>query len=351
MKISALFINHNSNGTILKSIQSVLDQEIPLENILVVDNGSTDGGVEEIQKMFPHVRVQELAENRGPSYARKVGLDMLKDDLVLLIDDDVYLSKGALNLMVEAYQETGASVVCPRIVFYPQTDMIQSDGAAIHFAGMLALRHSYQPTKENVPLKSMVAGFIGACLLIERKTLIASGSFDEDYFFYFEDMELAYRLLAIGCQICCEERAIVFHDRGEGTENLSFRGSGKYPARRAYFNLRHRWLTILIHYQARTLVILFPALALYEFAAFVAAIQRGWMKQYFGAIFSLIRMIPSIVEKRKRWMSKRKVDDKKILIGGELPFSRGFVNSKQSRLINLLTIVLNWYWRVVKICL
>lgn len=351
MKISALFINYNSSGTILKSIQSVVDQEISLENILVVDNGSTDGGVEEIRQIFPHVHVRELGENRGLSYARNVGLKLLNEDLVLLIDDDVYLSKDALKLLIKAYQETGASVICPRIVLYSETDIIQCDGAAVHFVGMLTLRHSYQLTKENAPLQSMVGGFIGACLLLERKTLIECGAFDEDYFFYFEDMELTYRLLALGKQVCCEERAVAFHDRGEGTENLSFRGSGIYPARRAYFNLRHRWLTILIHYQARTLVILFSALLLYEFVAFIVAIQRGWMKEYFRAIFSLIKILPSIVEKRKRWMLKRKVGDAKILIGGELPFSRGFTNSKQSRLINLLTMALNWYWGVVKTCL
>lgn len=325
-----------------------MEQNYPLDKIVVVDNGSTDEDSQKIRLMFPGVEVIELGTNRGLSSARNAGLKAIKSDLVLLMDDDVYLSSGALQRLVEAQRETNAVAVCPRIVLYTENDIIQCDGASLHFAGMLALKHAYSPVQMHISERTLVGAFIGACLLVERSTLMEIGNFDEDYFFYFEDMELSYRLLALGCAICCEQRAVALHDRGVGTENLSFRGSGTYPRRRAYFTLRNRWLTIALHYQMRTLIVLSPVLLLYEFAAFFESLRRGWILEYFNALFSLMKEMDSIWQRRMRWMSKRKVTDGEILSGGDLPFSPGFLNKGHSPLVDFLGSILNGYWALVK---
>lgn len=348
MKTSALFINHNSHGTILKSIQAVIEQDYPLEKIVVVDNASVDEDVQQIRRMFSNVEVIELRTNQGLSFARNVGLNAITSDMVLLVDDDVYLSDGALRLLVQAYHETNAVVVCPRIVLHPEGEFIQCDGASLHFSGMLALDHAYGSIQMHPPQRRFVRGFIGACLLVERRVLNELGNFDEDYFFYFEDMELSYRLFALGYKICCEERALALHDRGEGTANLSFRGSGLYPKRRAYFTLRNRWLTILIHYQIRTWIVLSPVLVLYELAAFLESMRRGWVIVYLKAFFSLTGEMASIWQRRARWMSKRKVTDRNILSGGDLPFSRGFLDQRALPAADLLSNILNGYWNLFK---
>jgi len=325
-----------------------MDQDYPVDKIVVVDNGSNDGSPEQIRQTFPNVHVIELEKNIGLPPARNIGLNNIKSDLVLLVDDDVYLSEGALQMMVSAIQDTKATLVCPRIILHPEINMIQCDSAAIHFSGTLSLHHAYQPVLEHTPERKMAKGFIGACMLVERKILSDLGNFDEDYFIYFEDMELSFRLLALGYTICCEERAVVYHERGEGTINLSFRGAGSYPERRAFLNIRDRWLTMSIYYQARTTFILSPALFLYELAALVEVIRRRWLGLYFKAVYALIKERTSIMKRRKRWKSMRKVMDKDILIGGDLPLSRGFVEKKDLKLVRLLNHLLNLYWDMAK---
>jgi GT2 family glycosyltransferase len=351
MKVSALLINHNSHGTILKSIRSLLEQGIPLEKIVVVDNASTDGDPERIRQLFPNVNVIELKENKGPSAARNHGLGVLSSDMVLLVDDDIYLTKGALASMVNAHLETGAAVICPRIILYPETDVIHCDGASVHFTGTLSLSHVYHPHTDHPPQRNAVKNFIGACLLVDQRQLENLLIFDEDYFFYFEDMELSFRLSALGHKILCEENAVVHHERGEGTENLSFRGTGSYPRRRAYFTIRNRWLTILLHYQMRTLLLLSPVMALYELAALAESARRGWLPEYIRAIISLLGEVPSILKRRKHWQSQRIVNDREILTGGDLPLSRGFVETSRSRSVQLFNDLLNWYWDRVKVWL
>lgn len=348
MKISALLVNHNSGGTILKSIRALTEQDYPLNRILVVDNGSSDGDPARIRLQFPGVEVIETHKNLGISRARNIGLQRMQDTLVLLVDDDVYLSRGCLRAMLDAYQGTNAAVICPRIVLYPEADTIQCDGAGLHFSGALSLRHTLRPLMGQPPTCTRVHGFISACLLIDRGRLGEILSFDEDYFFYFEDTEFSYRLSALGYPIFCEETAIAYHERGEGTPGLSFRGKGAYPKQRAYLTLRNRWLTILLHYQFRTLLLLLPALAVYEFSAFWDLLRRGWLVEYASAGWSILTGLKSILQRRKQWQRLRKVSDGSILLGGTLPFAEGFVDSKRMYQVRLLNRILNWYWDRIK---
>jgi GT2 family glycosyltransferase len=348
MNISAVLINHNGGHTILTAIQSILNQRQTWDQIIVVDNGSTDGSNEEIRQHHPIVELVELGKNMGLPYARNAGISKTDSDLVLLLDDDVYLSPGSLEYMINAIQDTGAPVICPRIVLHPENEIIQCDGASIHHTGALVLRHSFEKTTLHPPKRHLVTAFIGACLLFNAKLLRELGGFDKDYFFYLEDLELSFRLTSLGYRICCEENAVALHERGAGTEDLSFRGKGVYPAKRAYFNLRHRWLTILIYFQLRTFILLFPALILYEMAAFIESFRRGWLEMYFKAFLSLIQKRKSILQRRRYWGSRRKVSDRHILTGGMLPFSRGFVEPSRIKLVHVLDFVLNSYWNMAK---
>lgn len=349
--VSAVIINHNSNGTVLEVIRALKLQTRSVDSILVIDNGSTDAAPAQIRSEFPDVRLMELKENVGLSRARNIGLNNMDADLVLLVDDDVYLEAHALRRMLASCEQTGAAIVCPRVVFYPARDSVQCDGAAIHFAGMLELMNA-GGRAANAPGAFAANAFIGACLLVDRRALLALGGFDEDYFFYFEDMEMSYRLRALGHTILCEPNAVAFHDRGAGTAGLSFRGGGSYPARRAYYVVRHRWLTLLLHYQARTFFLLLPALALYELASFAECVRRGWLFQWFRALWWIWSNMIRILKRRRKWQSLRCVQDREILSGGPLPFAAGFMSSDGiAGLARLLDRILAGYWGLVKSCL
>lgn len=347
--VTAVVVNHESGEAILNTLSALTRQGYPLTTIIVVDNGSGAAEVARIRSAFPQVLLIETGENPGPARARNLGLKQAIGSLVLFVDDDVYLREPALEHMVRALQETGCAAVCPRILLYPENNIIQCDGAEIHFMETLTLRHAYRAQEQVPDGRAPVNAFITACLLVDRETLAGLGGLDEDYFFYFEDMELSHRLRALGYKIYCEPQAVALHDRGKGTSGLSFRGPGDYPARRAYLNLRQRWLTMLLHYQLRSLIVLFPALVLYETAAFVETIRRGWLGLWFKAAFSLLRGMPGILQRRLRWQKLRVLPDRDIFSGGPLPFAPGFaLSGKIATAIEILNALLNAYWNVVK---
>ncbi len=349
LRVSAVVVNHESGGVILETVRALTEQTYPLESIVVIDNHSQDGDPQRIQAAFPHVNLITLPENAGLSRARNTGLRQAEAELVLLLDDDLYLAPQALEWMVKAYQETKAAILCPRIIYYPEGDTIQCDGAALHFTGTLVLRNANCPVEQTPAVRSEVNAFIGACLLVDRQTLEDLGGFDESFFFYLEDLELAYRLRSLGFSLCCEPHAVGYHDRGQGTAGLSFRGQGDYPARRAFYVLRHRWLTMCLHYRVRSLVVLFPALCLYETAALGECLRRGWLLEWVRAAYSLMREGRSIWTKRKRWQGARKLEDRQLLTGGPLPLAAGFVRGKRmAGAVTVLEWLLNSYWNWAK---
>jgi GT2 family glycosyltransferase len=330
-------------------LQALTRQTHAPERIIVVDNGSTDGTTARIRALLPQVEVIELGENRGLPAARNVGLRSVASELVLLADSDVYLEPDTIEKLLAAQGATDATVVCPRIRLIPERDVVQADGAAPHFLGTMALLHEHRPVAELPTERSRVPGCIGACYLLDRQRVLDAGGFDETYFFYFEDLEFMLRLAAYGHEFVCEPAALVFHDRGEGTAGLSFRGRGRYPPRRAYFSMRHRWLTILVHYRLRTLLLLLPPLALYELAVVVFALSRGWLWQWLRAWSWTLRNLPIILRRRRVVQRSRVRNDRDLLVSGPVPLARGLVRAPAvAAAVSALSGLLDAYWRLAR---
>lgn len=347
--VSAVVVNYNGGHRILNCLGALHRQSMPLRRIVVVDNGSEDGSPERIRERFSEVEVIELGENRGLPAARNAGLAAVGSDLVLLSDSDIYLEPDALERLVTAHGETGVAVVCPRIRLLPERDVVQADGAATHFVGTMVLLHAYTDVERVPTERRSVGGCIGACYLVDRRTVVEAGGFDEVYFFYFEDLEFMLRLGGRGEDFVCEPAAVVFHDRGEGTSGLSFRGKGHYPPRRAYLSMRHRLLTIFIHYRLRTLMVLTPALVAYELAVAAFAVSRGWTRAWLKAWSWQVRNLPLIGRRRRAAQASRVREDRDLLIGGTLPLAPGVIQAPVARAaVSALSGILNGYWRLAR---
>jgi GT2 family glycosyltransferase len=342
-------VNHNGGDRAVRCLEALSRQTTAPERIVVVDNGSQDGSPERIRTNLPHVEVIELGENRGLPAARNVGLEAVGSDLVLLADADVYLEPDALGRLIAARAATGATVACPRIRLLPERDVVQADGATAHFVGAMTLLNGYRPVDELPAERTRVLGCIGACYLLDRRRVLDAGGFDEAYFFYFEDLEFMLRLGARGHDFVCEPAALVFHDRGEGTAGLSFRGVGTYPLLRAYLSMRHRWFTILVHYRLRTLLLLLPPLALYEVAVVAFALSRGWAGQWIKAWWWQVSNLPTILRRRRVVQRARVRNDRDLLSSGPLPIAPGVIRGPVlAAVVSALSAVLNAYWRVAR---
>ena len=113
--------------------------------------------------------------------------------------------------------------------------------------------------------------------------------------------------------------------------------------------MRNRWLMMFIHYRARTLIVLSPALILYELASLGVAVLRGWAGQTLRAWRWLWVHRAEIRERRVRMAAARKIEDGELLTGGPIPFAPGFLGSGWQRVAaRTLSRVLDGYWRVAR---
>lgn len=345
MRVSVVIVNYNSGDNLTKCVQAVLAQTYPPAEILVVDNASTDGS----QAGLPGiVRLIQMDENLGLTKARNIGIRAARSPHVMTLDDDIYPTPDCLEKLVGFYREHPGAVLCPSVV-YDQTGILQAQSATVHFVGTLVLKNKGLGIESGYtePVKS--AGFIGACIFVKRDFMLVDGKFEELFFFYFEDMELSLRLMSFGIPIFLIPEAIVSHEPGQGTAGLSFRGQGAYPARRVFNNLRNRWVTILLHYQLRTLFLLFPALLMYEIATLAICVWRGWRGIWLRAMQDVLLNRKEIIRKRASYRLLRKVNDGSVLSGGPLPFSSGFIVSPiEQAMVRFLEILINFNWYLVK---
>ncbi len=347
--VGAVVVNFNGGHRVLRVIEALARQSHALAEIIVVDNASEDGSPRSISERFPAVQILNLGSNTGLSNARNVGLRKLTSALALLVDHDIYPDERCVELMVRACEATGATVVCPRIRLLPEIDIIQVEGAEPHFLGTLILRHGYQRLDLTPPNPGYVMGCPGGCMLVRRQKVLDAGGFDELFFFYLEDLEFSLRLRAVGHRFWCEPAAEVFHEPAGGTPGLAFRQRDLYPARRAYYTMRNRLLTILIHYRLRTLLVLAPVLALYELAALTAACSRRLPMEWFRAWWWQLQHVPIILTRRRHMQERRVLDDRQLLAGGAAPVAPGLLTSPAVRALHRgFSIVINGYWSLAR---
>jgi GT2 family glycosyltransferase len=346
--ISAVVVSCNGGERTLRTLEALRSQETPLAAVVLVDNGSTDGTPSRVRAGFPEVDVLELGENRGLPAARNAGLRRAETELVLLLDHDVYVAPGCIARLaahLESCVADGTAVVCPRIRLIPERGTVQADGAQAHFLGTMTLRHGFRPLDGLPQEPAEVGGCVGACMLVRRGTILEAGGFDELFFFYLEDHEFSLRLRGLGHRIICEPAAEVFHERAAGTPGLSFRGEGSYPAPRTYLTLRHRLVTVLVHYRARTLWLLAPALVAAEAMSLAAAVSRGHGWQWIRAWGWIAGHPGELWTRRRRAQDGRRIGDGALLSGGPIPLAPGAVrNPALAAAARWASAALDAYW-------
>jgi GT2 family glycosyltransferase len=144
-------VNHDGGEQILRCLRHLAAQRPPLEDVIVVDSGSTDASPDAIRKGFPAARVMELDGTLGPSVARNRGIREARSSHVLLVDDDVYLAPDASRLLLVRLQIAQAVVAVPRLLLYPETELIQLDGGDVHFVGTMMLHNTRQRAAATDP--------------------------------------------------------------------------------------------------------------------------------------------------------------------------------------------------------
>lgn len=317
------------------------------EEIVVIDNGSTDTSTELIRKHYPSVRLLENENNLGASAGRNVGLDNILNPRVMLIDNDVALDEEAVEALCEALDRTPDAVLAvPMVCYADRPDVVQYGGSRAHYLGQQILENQDVPAATLSARPLEMDSLVSCCLLMDRSRLKEAARFDELFFIYFEDHELGLRLRMLGYRLLAVPTARVLH--GNGTEGLSIRQLGSYSARRVFHTIRNRWLLLLKLYSARTLLLIAPMLMAYEAALMLVSIKKGWFPEWIRAVGSLFSDLPALLRGRRAIQRSRRVYDRQLLIAGHLPFRQELTTGGIERAgVSLLSSLSQRYWSII----
>jgi GT2 family glycosyltransferase len=313
--------------------------------LLVIDNASTDGSRELIERDFPQVQIRRVPENHGPAGGRNFGIKVAPTDLMLFVDNDVTLTGECVDQLMQALAaHPNAVLATPAVVYAHRPDTIQYDGAESHFLGLQALLDENRPIEETAVAVRKVSSMVSCCFLLDRARMPSAELFDESFFIYFEDHDFGARMRLLGAEVLSVPAARCFH--GKGTEGLSIRAIGSYSRTRVFHLIRNRWLFLLKNFSLRTLVVLTPLFVLYETAQFVVVLKKRWLREWSSAVWWVLRNLPKVLEQRRRIQKLRRIPDREVLVGGPIPFREELTTSGIERIARRsLDAIAVGYWK------
>jgi hypothetical protein len=217
IRFSIVIVHRNGTQMLLNALASLMRAVGRDDEIILVDNGSTDASVKQVREAYPAVLIIENGCNNGFARACNQGLAAARGMYVLFLNNDAFLPTDALDRFAEDFDA------------YPQTALIggqlvgedevpqRSSGVAPTFLSELGLVRRRQPDVSNALQPVEVETLVGACMAFRRALADTAGRLDEDFFFYFEETEWCVRLRRQGWQVMVDPRIRIIHLKGAST--------------------------------------------------------------------------------------------------------------------------------------
>jgi GT2 family glycosyltransferase/glycosyltransferase involved in cell wall biosynthesis len=294
--VSAVIVSRNGRHYLAGCLPSLAEQSYPNLEIIVVDDGSTDGTVPFLYEHFPHVKV--VRQSDGPNFAsgNNLGAAHAAGEFILLLNNDTVLAPACVQELVAAcYRQENVGGVAAMLRFDDNRSFVNGLGTATrhfgfgHDLGIGNLDAGQFDHFDNVPLLCFGAA------LIPRRAWEIVGPVETAYTFYYEDADWSYRARAAGFQLAAAPRAVVYHKFGGSVEALP-------SAFKQRLATRNRLWFVVKNF---TLPAILPQLLLYFLddwghllariargeAQMVAATLRGWLEFWLG--------VPAIWKRRQ----------------------------------------------------
>jgi GT2 family glycosyltransferase len=208
-------------------------------NVVVCDNGSSDGTPYRVRDAFPQAHVLELGANLGFGKACNQGVSVSAGEIVVLLNNDVECRPDFLERVLARLEEDERIGSVAVLLLTPGEDRIDSIGLAVDATLAGYPRFQGLPVKETSAKRSILAGPAGAAAAYRRRAWTEVGGMDEGVFAYGEDVDLALRLRAAGWATVAAPDAVAVH-RGSasaGRRSAWQRHQGGFS--RGYFMRRY----------------------------------------------------------------------------------------------------------------
>ncbi len=220
--VSIIIPTLNGEHLLAECLPALIQQTYRKFDIIVVDNNSNDNSVAWLEQHYPQVTIIKNDRNLGFSAAVNQGIRRSSATYVVTLNNDVVVDVDWLeNLVTTAEADSALGMCASKMVFWHQPSMINSSGICVDRAGIVWDRDGGKVDATSANETAAVFGPCAGAALYRRMMLDEIGLFDEAYFAYFEDVDLAWRARAAGWGCAYVETARVRHHHSATSVNGS----------------------------------------------------------------------------------------------------------------------------------
>lgn len=216
MEVSVIIPNFNGIAYLDGVLGSLERQTLRNFEVILVDNGSTDGSCQYVMENYPWVHMIELSENFGFCKAVNEGIRMARSPYVLLLNNDIETKENLLEEMLAAMRRHKKAFSCAaKMIQFHDRKHLDDAGNYYCALGWAFARGKGKPSDFYEKEEKIFSSCAGAAIY-RKKIFDKIGYFDEEHFAYLEDMDIGYRARIYGYQNWYAPKAIVYHV-GSGT--------------------------------------------------------------------------------------------------------------------------------------
>lgn len=321
IKTAVVIANWNGKKYLKDCFDSLSAQTYKNFKIVFVDNGSEDESADFVRKNYPEAEIVRLEKNTGFSRGYNIGMEKALEDknieFVVVLNNDTKADEECVEALVDcAKKHPEAGSIQPKVLNFFDQEKVDCAGILLSIDGVATNRGYGEKDSEQYEEEAEIFGANGTASLFSREALertqFKKGEyFDNSYFAYYEDVDLAWRMRLAGFKSYFCPKAIVHH--------VHSATAGKISGFKAYYLNRNRFFTLIKNYPlcrlALILFILTPAR--YIFLLFRVIMKKGRKgaefsgqskffvaKKILRAWGNVFANIPDLI--RKRWIIQKR---------------------------------------------
>jgi GT2 family glycosyltransferase len=287
--VAVVIPNYQGERWLPGVLESVAAQTMAPAEVVVVDDGSTDGSLALLAERHPSVRVLALGANGGFARTANAGIAAVGTEAVALVNTDVVLAPGWLERAVAALAAAPQAVaVATKLVDLDDASLLYDAGDVLRRDGACEQRGRFERDVGRYDAPGEVFAACAGAALYRREAVLAVGGFDERFGTYLEDVDLGLRLRLAGGRCRWEPRAVARH-AGGGSSGALRHGHGAWVERN----------TLLLVARA------FPV----RWLPYVAYRQLGWawhaarggeLRDHLVGVRMALPLLPAFLRERRR---------------------------------------------------
>ncbi len=267
MRISIIIPNYNGIGILANCLNSLRDHDRKPDQIVVVDNGSSDGSPDVVKRDFPFVDLVSLTTNKGFTGANNAGIRAADGELLVLLNNDCIVEEGWLSNLEKRMEDNSVAAVTSSMRNISDLRIMDSAGGEIDWMGFSRDIGKGLPAADfDHPMELPFP--CGGAVMIRRSALPDQlVLFWNELFIYQEDLDLGFELLRTGWKVVYEPSAVVRHMHSATTGRGSFF--------KEYLCIRNRLLVLRKHFDGETYHRLGPVIRKWQRLWLLSSIARG----------------------------------------------------------------------------